>query len=94
MEEQEKKELTQLEYDNRMNELYAQESEEVSKHVVANKQLQLKMDELNVKMKELELERQITVIEKRKTEDKIQEIRADFRRMRRSYKVINDKTIE
>lgn len=45
-------------------------------------------------MKELELERQITVSEKRKTEDKIQEIRADFRRMRRSYKVINEKTIE
>ena len=50
---EENKELTQQEYDKKMNELNKMEFEQLSNLHVTNKELQLKIDEMNVKMKKL-----------------------------------------
>lgn len=91
---EENKELTQQEYDKKMNELYKKEFEQLSKLSVENHSLQSQIDEMNVKMKKLELERQEIIMQKRRLEQDIQDIRADFKRERLSYTCINPKTIE
>lgn len=91
---EENKELTQQEYDKKMNELYKKEFEQLSKLSVTNKELQFQIDEINVKMKKLELERQEIIMQKRRLEQSIQDIRADFKRERLNYTCINPKTIE
>lgn len=91
---EENKELTQQEYDKKMNELNKMEFEQLSNLHVTNKELQLKIDEMNVKMKKLELERQEIIMQKRRLEQSIQDIKADFKRERLSYTCINPKTTE
>ena len=91
---EENKELTQQEYDKKMNELYKKEFEQLSNLHATNKELQLKIDAMNVKMKKLELERQEIIMQKRRLEQDIQDIRADFKRERLSYTYINPKTTE
>lgn len=91
---EENKELTQQEYDKKMNELYKKEFEQLSNLHATNKELQLKIDVMNVKMKKLELERQEIIMQKRRLEQSIQDIRADFKRERLSYICINPKTTE
>ena len=90
----EKKELTQQEYDKKMNELYKMEFEQLSKLRVENHSLQSEIDEMNVKMKKLELERQEIIMQKRRLEQYIQDKKADFKRERLSYTCINPKTTE
>ena len=90
---EENKELTQQEYDKKMNELNKMEFEQLSKLSVTNKELQFQIDEINVKMKKLELERQEIIMQKRRLEQSIQD-RADFKRERLSYIYINPKTTE
>ena len=77
-----------------MNELYRMEFEQLSKLRVENHSLQSQIDEMNVKMKKLELERQEIIMQKRRLEQSIQDIRADFKRERLSYTYINPKTTE
>ena len=89
-----KKELTQQEYDKKMNELYKMEFEYLSKLRVENHSLQSQIDEMNVKMKKLELERQEIIMQKRRLEQYIQDKKADFKRQRLSYTCINPKTTE
>ena len=77
-----------------MNELYRLEFEQLSKLRVENNSLQYQIDEMNVKMKKLELERQEIITQKRRLEQYIQAKKADLKRERLSYICINPKTTE
>lgn len=77
-----------------MNELNKKEFEQLSKLRVENHSLQSQIDEMNVKMKKLELDRQEIIMQKRRLEQSIQDIRDDFKRERLSYTYINPKTTE
>lgn len=91
---EENKELTKQEYDKKMNELYKKEFEQLSKLSIENHSLQSQIDVMNVKMKKLELERQEIIMQKRRLEQDIQDIRDNFKRERLSYTCINPKTTE
>ena len=91
---EENKELTQQEYEKKMKELYKEEFEKLGEFLVTDKELQLQIDDINVKIKKLELDRQEVIAEKRKIEQIIKDIRANFKRQRMSYTCINPKTTE
>lgn len=91
---EENKELTQQEYEKKMKELYKEEFEKLGEFIVTDKELQLQIDDINVKIKKLEYDRQEVIAEKRKIEQIIKDIRASFKRHRMSYTCINPKTTE
>ena len=91
---EEKKELTQQEYDKTVKELYKREFEVTNTNRKRCGELQLMIDEINVKIKKLELERQEYVQKIRLIEQRIADVKAEYKTKRMEYKVITPKTEE